>query len=354
MTTTLLAVTGLSPAVVTESIWALAMQRHRIVPQRVRFITTATGARKIEEGLFTSRPDLEGRTVWDALRTAVGAATAELVADVPCIISAPDESTGRMQPLADIVTPDDNEQAATIIFDEVSRITRDKDQRLVASIAGGRKTMGALVHAAVSLTGRESDLLTHVLVDPPFDTIPDFFFPGQPGTELTDSDGTALATDNVKVHLADIPFVPLRNRFRELDDFPGSFLGLRSELSHILRDDAERPAIEIVINHQKESLGVAGHAYSCRARALAILEFVLRKNEEGAVPRDQKEAAEQFSQWYAINRKRLGAFDETGGFDESDIKRELSHVRTRLDRQRAPWHPAKGTLHQLPFRLVVD
>ena len=133
MPTTLLAVTGLSPAVVTESVWALTRRRPRIVPDRVRFITTTTGAQNIEERLFTPRADWKGRTVWDALRTAVGAGRGELVTDDPCVISSPDEAIGRMVPLEDIVTPDHNDQAATIIFDEVSRITRDKDQHLVAT-----------------------------------------------------------------------------------------------------------------------------------------------------------------------------------------------------------------------------
>ena len=45
--TTLLAVTGLSPAIVTETIWALAQENPPILPDRVIFLTTATGALKM-------------------------------------------------------------------------------------------------------------------------------------------------------------------------------------------------------------------------------------------------------------------------------------------------------------------
>ena len=51
MPTTLLAVTGLSPAIVTETVWALAKENPPTLPTRVIFLTTAVGAAKIQEQL---------------------------------------------------------------------------------------------------------------------------------------------------------------------------------------------------------------------------------------------------------------------------------------------------------------
>jgi len=170
---------------------------------------------------------------------------------------------------------------------------------------------------------------------------------------VADRAGRAYATGRVKVRLAELPFVPLRNRFRELDALPGSFLDLRREMGNILQEDAERPVIEIVVDHKQGALAVAGHRYRVRPRALAVLEFVLRSNLDRNIPLGQAEAAEEFGKWYQAHRERLGAFDASSGFTEDDIKRELSHVRTMLRNAHAPWMPATRTLRQAPFRLEV-
>jgi len=81
MTTTLIAVTGLSPAIVTETIWALAQETPRRLPARVVFITTGVGAAKIKEQLHTALPAFGGLTAWQALRTALHAGEEELLAE---------------------------------------------------------------------------------------------------------------------------------------------------------------------------------------------------------------------------------------------------------------------------------
>ena len=71
----LLAVTGMSPAVLTETVWALAFPEDKatasILPDRVVVLTTAEGRCQIADELFTPRPDFGGDCVWDALRTAL-------------------------------------------------------------------------------------------------------------------------------------------------------------------------------------------------------------------------------------------------------------------------------------------
>lgn len=349
MKTTLLAVTGLSPAIVTETIWALAARRPEILPERVVFITTATGAPRLEEQLFTARPDWDGLSVWDALRNSVRAPAGALIAEPPAVISLPDPAAGRARPLDDIRTPEDNAAAAEFIFGQVWNVVRDRDRRLVASVAGGRKTMGALLHAAVSLIGRESDLLTHILVEPPFDTLPAFFFPGQPGGPVADHAGKKHPTSRAHPVLAEVPFVPLRNRFKELDDLPGSFLSLRDQLAETLEFEAERP-VPLRIDHQREIVEVGGRRQPVRHRALAVLHFILRCNEKDSVPPDQSTAAE-------VYRKRIAARPAEFGpvaypdLSAEDFRRELNHLRTLLARD--PWQPAKRTLRQPPFTLEI-
>jgi CRISPR-associated protein NE0113 (Cas_NE0113) len=209
--------------------------------------------------------------------------------------------------------------------------------------------MGALLHSAVSLIGRETDLITHVLVAPPYDALPGFFYPNQPACPLHDSrSGRAHLAADAEITLAEVPFVPLRNRFKDLEDLPASFLSFRDSVSLRLKQDAERQ-IPIRIDHSLGLLTVDGKSHSVRARALAVLHFVLQANLDGKIPPDQTSAAENLAIWYSANRKTLGHI-ESPNFDDSDIRRELNHLRVVL--KHAPWQPALRTLAQAPFRLL--
>jgi CRISPR-associated protein (TIGR02584 family) len=169
--------------------------------------------------------------------------------------------TGRDEALDDIVTAADNAAAAEQILNQVRAHVENRDVRVVASIAGGRKTMGALLHASMTLIGRETDRITHVLVQPPFDVLPGFFFPDQPGGPLPERDrnGETLRLHDprsVEVFLTDVPFVPLRNRFRELDDMPGSFDGLVRQCSKALKQDSA--PVKVQIDYPLKTLTVDG------------------------------------------------------------------------------------------------
>jgi hypothetical protein len=165
--------------------------------------------------------------------------------------------------------------------------------------------------------------------------------------DLLDRDRVPHPPAKAKVSLADVPFVPLRNRFRELDDMPGNFEGLRKKFSRALQRDAERE-IPIGIDHGSGLLTIDGTPMKCRPKILAILEFVLLCNRKKSVPPDGKIAAEAFLKWHATNAARLGRFS-VDKFDASDITHELSELRGRLKNH--TWQPAKGTFRQAPFRL---
>ena len=50
----LLAVTGMTPAVLTETIWALAHEKIPVIPDRVVAVTTTRGKQLMEQELLTS------------------------------------------------------------------------------------------------------------------------------------------------------------------------------------------------------------------------------------------------------------------------------------------------------------
>ncbi len=332
MSHTLLAVTGLSPAIVTETVWALAQEKPRTLPQRVIFITTATGAEKIHQQLRTPFPAFGGLTAWQALRAALKAKDHELIAEEPRVISAANKKTGTLDTLTDIQTPEENDIAAGFILEEVRRVTMNPDTPLIASIAGGRKTMGALLHAAVTLLGRETDRLTHVLVDPPYDTLPSFFFPDQPGPPLTDRDGKEHSPAKARVQLADVPFVPLRNRFDDLREIPGSFSGMVRKWSKTLKADAARPRL-IEISYRQKCLWVDDQPVKLRPKLLAVLHFLLSRQEKDRSPTHQKQAAERMNRWLA--KATFIPLDhglQSGGITADVIRHELSELRRPLAR----------------------
>lgn len=159
----LLALAGLSPQVVTETLWCLAQATPPRLPCRITVLTTSAG-RSLGEAL---------------LREAL----ARLAAQLGTVLPQPEWRilTGAAgEPLDDIVAAADNRAAADMILNEIAAATLDPQTDLHVSIAGGRKTMGALAALSLSLCGREGDVLSHVLVDPRFQSRPDFFFPPDP------------------------------------------------------------------------------------------------------------------------------------------------------------------------------
>jgi CRISPR-associated protein (TIGR02584 family) len=185
----LLAVTGLTPQIVTETLYALAVKgTPRWVPTGIRIITTRQGAEKAERmSLPAELRRLCGD--YDLPEAAFG------VEDIR-IIKSPNG-----KPLDDILNEDDNAAVADFITEEVRELTADPVASLHVSIAGGRKTMGFYVGYALSLFGREQDRLSHVLVSPSLESSA-FFYP-RPGAA------------DAQVHLGTIPFVRLR---QELPD----------------------------------------------------------------------------------------------------------------------------------------
>jgi CRISPR-associated protein (TIGR02584 family) len=199
----LLAVTGLSPQVVTETLYALAAApTPSFAPTEIRLLTTATGKDLARTALL--HPD--------------GGQFHALLADYPRIGHPVfDEThihvirTADGSPLSDIRSPEENAAAADAITALVAELTRDEDVALHVSIAGGRKTMGFYLGYAFSLYARPQDRLSHVLVSSPFESHPEFFFPPAAPRRLTTRENRHIDTADAVVTLAEIPVVHLRH-----------------------------------------------------------------------------------------------------------------------------------------------
>ncbi len=199
----LLAVTGLTPQVVTETLYALACRTEDPwIPHEVHLITTSTGASNAQLNLLN--PDgWFHRLCADYHLPAIAFPEANI--HVLC------DDQG--QPLEDIRTQAHNTLAADFITEVVRQLTADPQSELHVSIAGGRKTMGYYLGYALSLYGRPQDRLSHVLVSDPYETNREFYYPTPYLHRIHSKRGDKEVTLDARhavVDLAAIPFVQLR------------------------------------------------------------------------------------------------------------------------------------------------
>ncbi|ABM61410.1 CRISPR-associated ring nuclease Csm6 [Halorhodospira halophila] len=206
---TLLCVTGLTPQVVTETLYALAQEGAHALPDRIEVITTTEGRRRLALTLLAEHG---GHGYLDRLCADYGIDRGALAFDVDSIhvVGGADD-----EPLADIVTEADNAAAADRIHERIRTLT-EQPGRLHVSLAGGRKTMGFYAGYSLSLYGRGHDRLSHVLVNPPFESHPDFFYPPPtPATLQLPGRNDIISTAEAEVRLAELPFVRLREELGE-------------------------------------------------------------------------------------------------------------------------------------------
>ncbi len=197
----LLAVTGLSPQVVTETLYALVRQTpFPFVPTEIHLITTADGAERARLALLSDEPGWFHRLRQDFSLPGIAFDEQSIH-----IIRTPD---GR--PLSDIRSPADNLLCADRITDLVREFSSDPTSALHVSISGGRKTMGFFLGYALSLFGRAQDRLSHVLVSEPFENSWNFFYPTPYENVIQTSDNKLADARNAEIGLAEIPFVALR------------------------------------------------------------------------------------------------------------------------------------------------
>ncbi|MBF0804285.1 MULTISPECIES: CRISPR-associated ring nuclease Csm6 [unclassified Neisseria] len=164
----LVAVTGMSPQIVTETLYALHMQQQWL-PQEVHVLTMQTGAANIADSLLGEGGFFR--------RLCEEYELQDIAFDKDFIHVIRD---GAGQPLADIRSPQENNLAADQIVRFIHDLCTDGQTELHVSIAGGRKSMGFYIGYALSLFGRRQDKLSHVLVEEAFEQRREFFLSAAP------------------------------------------------------------------------------------------------------------------------------------------------------------------------------
>lgn len=268
--TVLLAVVGTSPAVLTETLWALAKEKPEYVPDKVLICSTSTGVAKAKAALAT--PTTNGNTVLFDLKHAVG--KEQMKIDYHEFTDPKDGL-----PLTDIQTSKDQELVADQLLEEVRKLKNPMQEecRIVCSVAGGRKSMSALMYAVMSLAGDGGDIITHVLADEKATSCPDFFYPGQKKQKLMNKAGVAFTAKEILVELAQIPFVPLRSLVgeKQLSKAAGSFETLVKRARNEL-DSVKPEGISIRLSTTDTVAIINGEALDLPPDAYLLLSILVR------------------------------------------------------------------------------
>lgn len=197
----LVSVTGMTPQVVTETLYSL-LKNEGVYPTEIHLITTDLG---------------RNRAIRDLLDPQTGQFIAfcrdynllgKIRFDYSMIHVIEDEAG---EAIPDIRTPAENTRAADLIVRTIQGFCSDEKAAVYVSLAGGRKTMSFFAGYALSLFGRTQDRLSHVLVSAPYENNRDFFYPSQTPREIYTIQGEPLDAAKAGIALADIPFVRLRN-----------------------------------------------------------------------------------------------------------------------------------------------
>lgn len=193
----LLAIMGTSPQVLTETLYAIHMQG-KPFPDEVYLITSANAKAKAVEWLFEN-----GKI--EQLKAHHGLPDFKFCLSHILLMEHDDG-----EPVLDGREEGDQQSIADSITRIVAKFTADENCRIHASIAGGRKTMAFYMGYAMSMFGRNHDVLSHVFVSKDFEFSEQFFFPTLNDNYIIKGD-MSLNTKDAKVTLAEIPFVRMRN-----------------------------------------------------------------------------------------------------------------------------------------------
>lgn len=200
---------GLSPQVVTETLYALEQRRWR--PDRIVILTTRGGKEACEKQLLIQGGGL------DQFRTHVNGHLPK-----PDFVLASSDS-------GDIETERELIKFASCAHQLLKNVCADPHTTLFLSLAGGRKASAVFLSLIMAVYGREQDRMFHVTTKPDMVSVPDFWFPTQRRIALPK--GRSLEADDVEINLLEIPFPRFANASATAEDRFWDFLeGLSGQI----------------------------------------------------------------------------------------------------------------------------
>ncbi len=328
----LLAVTGLSPQIVTETVYSLAVAaappRRRFVPTEIRLVTTREGAERAKLSLLHPESGWFHRLRADYALPPIAFESEH--------IHVLEDAGGR--PLCDIRTPEDNTRAADTITEVVRELTRDGESALHVSIAGGRKTMGFYLGYAMSLYGRPQDRLSHVLVSAPYESHPQFFYPTTTSQVIytPPPHNRPYDTREATVTLAEIPFVRLREGLN-----PSLMEGTASFSAAVAEAQRALPALRLALDPDNCMVSAGAESFSMRPAYFAFYWMLAERARRGQPGVHWSEAGieqELLGYYGRVVNPASGDYERaerayTRGFAAENFNPVKAHVKGALERR---------------------
>lgn len=333
----LLCVTGMSPQVVTETLYALVTEQ-QFIPTEIHVITTVQGSNRLVYELLDPRNGhfhafcreygLEGRIRFKE----------------SCVKVIQD---GKGVPLPDIRTPEENALAADFITTVVRDLCADESAALHVSIAGGRKSMGFYLGYALSLFARPQDRLSHVLVSEPFESQRDFFFPYRTPRQFVEpTNGRILNDAEARIMLADIPLVRLRS------GLPNELLVGQSSYSDTVKAaQAGLDFVELAFDVKNRTVYCGSQAIRLQPILLAFYLWMARMRLAGQTVRPDEASRVAFLEvYYSVVGMASGDYENTKKSlkDEIEFTGFFNEKKARLHaalRKHLAMHASLYTIH---------
>lgn len=298
----LLTLAGHSPAIITETLYALTQtQQPAYIPTEIHVLTTSSGKAKVLETLLGER---------NILQQFCNEYSVPLPQFDETFIHVIQDKDG--QELADLQTEADNEAAADFIVNTVRKLTNDETTSLHVSIAGGRKTMTYYLGYAMSVFGRIQDHMSHVLVDDRY-AIPDFYYPTKASRLITNSrSNESFDAKNVMVKLGELPFIRLRDGLA--DDLLNKEDASYSELIRIAQRQLAPISVRVVYA-DKVKLYCGEEEISLPDAQLALYIWMLERHKNGKMPvsfpnlQTKKALAEEYKKVYEKLSNESGHYE---------------------------------------------
>ncbi|MEO5348320.1 MAG: CRISPR-associated ring nuclease Csm6 [Magnetococcus sp. YQC-3] len=262
----LVVVTGLTPQVITEALYALQIQEGCVV-QRISVLTTPEGAEAVQNALMLTRDTPLERFCRD-----YGIVRRSIQFDRQDIYRIwPSRSVGSSLEPASLDT----------LMSWLAEWCAPDKLPVTACVAGGRKDMAVLFSQIFSLLARQEDRLVHLFVPKIFENLAEFFYPPPEPVALTvhRSGGvTFLNSTEARVELMEIPLIRLRSML-DAETLAGvvPLTVARQRVQHKL-DELD---LTVCLLLQSRSVIYRGHAVSLPPREFSLLLFFARARQQG-------------------------------------------------------------------------
>lgn len=203
MKTILLAACGTTPQILTESLYALHQDGE--MPHKVVILTTNKGKEVCIPALF-QKPS--GKLYQFYREYGIEKSEIDFAESSFIVASLP---SGEV--IEDIITEEHSRAFLKLCMDQTFKLSSDEQCRILFSLAGGRKTMGASLALAAQCYGRIQDSVFHVLVSPDFESLPNFFYPTTGDDYILGKNQARpmLNMRDAEIFLTPMPFMRLRS-----------------------------------------------------------------------------------------------------------------------------------------------